>query len=94
MTRFVAVGEFEMRGLRNRYRQAGVGAPLAAELTPTGEGPDAEAMRSRIPPIIKVPVTAFVRIANVDNGIETRNVTGRLELYAADEASKVDVNGR
>jgi len=94
MTRFVAVGEFEMRGLRNRYRQAGVGAPLAAELTPTGEGPDAEAKRSRIPPIIKVPVTAFVRIAKVDKGIETGNVTGRLELYAADEASRIDVSGR
>src|SRR5262245_17253408 len=94
MTKFIAVGEFEVRGLRNRYRQAGVGAPLAAELTPTGEGPEAEAKRRRIPPTIKVPVTAFVRIANVDKGIETGNVTGRLELYAADEASVVDVNGR
>src|SRR5262245_22917649 len=94
MTRFVAVGDFEVRGLRNRYRQDGVGAPLAAELTPTGQGPDAEAKRRRIPPTIKVPMTAFVRIANVDKGIETGNVTGRLELYAADEASVVDVNGR
>ena len=94
MTRFIAVGEFEVRGLRNRYRQAGVGAPLAAELTPTGEGPEAEAKRSRIPPRIKVPVTAFVRIEKVDKGIETGNVKGRLELYAADEASMVDINGR
>src|SRR5262249_1220367 len=53
-----------------------------------------EAKRKRIPPRIKVPVTAFVRIEKVDRGIETGDVKGRLELYTADEASTVDVNGR
>src|SRR5215831_4114526 len=94
MTKFIDVGDFEVRGLRNRYRQAGVGAPLAAELAPTGEGPEAEEKRKRIPPKIKVPVTAFVRIEKVDKGIETGNVKGRLELYPTDEASMVYLNGR
>jgi pimeloyl-ACP methyl ester carboxylesterase len=94
MTRFVPVTEFEVRGLRNRYRQAGVGAPLAAELTPTGDGPDAQAARKRIPPRIKVAVTAFVRIENVDEGIASGNVKGRLELYTADQAVMVDLGGR
>ena len=37
--RFVPVGEFGVRGLRNRYRQAGIGAPLAAELAPDESNP-------------------------------------------------------
>src|SRR4029453_16141186 len=32
MTRFISLGEFKVRGFLNRYRQAGIGAPLAAEL--------------------------------------------------------------
>src|SRR6059036_3193763 len=40
MTRFVSLGEFKVRGFLNRYRQAGIGAPLAAELTAVGTGPE------------------------------------------------------
>ena len=36
--RFVPVGEFQIRGLSNRYRQAGIGAPFAAELEPLAYG--------------------------------------------------------
>ena len=93
MSRFVPVAEFEVRGLRNRYRQPGVGAPLAAELTPTGDGAAAEAARKRIPQRVRVPVTAFVRIENVEEGIASGTVRGRIELYPADEATSVQVDG-
>jgi pimeloyl-ACP methyl ester carboxylesterase len=93
MSRFVPVAEFEVRGLRNRYRQPGVGVPLAAELTPAVEGAAAEAARKRIPPRVRVPVTAFVRLENVEEGIETGMVRGRIELYPADEATTVQVGG-
>jgi len=93
MIRFVPVAEFEVRGLRNRYRQPGIGAPLAAELTPTGEGAGAEAARKRIPPRIRVPVTAFVRFEGVEDGIASGTVRGRVELYSADEATTVDIEG-
>ena len=93
MSRFVPVAEFDVRGLRNRYRQPGVGAPLAAELTPSGEGARAEALRKRIPPRIKVPVTAFVRIENVEDGIASGTVHGRIELYPADVTTTVQING-
>ena len=91
MSRFVPVAEFEVRGLRNRYRQRGVGVPLAAELTPTGEGAAAEAARKRIPPRVRVPVTAFVRIENVEEGIASGTVRGRIELYPSDETTSVQV---
>src|SRR5229473_3339160 len=42
MARFISLGEYKVRGFLNRYRQAGIGAPLAAELdapgTVKGEG--------------------------------------------------------
>ena len=91
MSGFIPVAEFKLRGLRNRYRQPGVGAPLAAELSPMESGPAAEAARKRIPPRIKVPVTAFVRLENVPEGIVTGHVDGQIELYTADQATSVDV---
>jgi hypothetical protein len=93
MSRFIPLIEYKVRGLRNRYRQPGVGAPLAAEVTPVGSGPEAEAARKRIPPRIKVPVTAFVRLENVSQGIAEGRVRGRIELYPADEATTVEVEG-
>jgi len=44
-SRFIPVGEYVVRGFSNRYRQAGVGAPLAADLGPVDSGPAAEAGR-------------------------------------------------
>jgi pimeloyl-ACP methyl ester carboxylesterase len=92
--RFIPVGEYVVRGLSNRYRQAGVGAPLAAELEPVDSGPAAEAARKRIPPRTKVPLTAFMRIATPRRSIVDGKLQGKLELYAADQASTVAVGGR
>jgi pimeloyl-ACP methyl ester carboxylesterase len=94
MTRFVSLGEFKVRGFLNRYRQAGIGAPLAAELTAVGTGPEAEEARKRIPPRLKVPVTAVLRIEDVSTGIATGNLRGRIEVYAADAATTVEGGGR
>ena len=46
--RFISVGEYKVRGLRNRYRQPGIGAPLAAEVAPEG-GPEASTLRKYVP---------------------------------------------
>ena len=94
MTRFISLGEFKVRGFLNRYRQAGIGAPLAAELSPLGTGPEAEEARKRIPPRLKVPVTALLRIDDVSTGIATGSVRGRIEVYAADTATTVESGGR
>ena len=94
MSRFIAVGDFKIRGLRNRYRQPGIGAALAAEVTAAGTDRDAEIARKYIPPRIKVPVTAFVRLENVSQGIGDGQLRGKIEVYPADAASTVDVEGR
>ena len=88
MTRFVSVGEFKVRGFLNRYRQDGLGAPLAAELQPAGEGPEAEEARKRIPPRLKVPVTALLRIEDVLAGIATGNLRGRIEAVCGRRARR------
>ena len=93
LKRFIAVGELAVRGLRNRYRQAGIGAPLAAELEPV-ESETAEVERRWIPPRMKVPVTAFVRLAEPRRGVLSGTVRGRIELYPADAATTVSVDGR
>ena len=92
--RFIPVGEFGVRGLRNRYRQAGIGAPLAAELEPDQSGPAAEAARKRIPPRMKVPVTAFVRLQAPRRGVVEGNLLGKVELYPADGTASVRVGDR
>jgi pimeloyl-ACP methyl ester carboxylesterase len=94
MTRFISLGEFKVRGFLNRYRQAGVGAPLAAELTEAGEGTAAEEARKRIPRRLKVPVTAVLRIEDVSAGIASGNLRGRMEVYAADASTTLETAGR
>jgi triacylglycerol esterase/lipase EstA (alpha/beta hydrolase family) len=54
-------------------------------------GPAADAARQRIPPRLKVPITAFVRLENVSEGLASGQVQGRLELYTADQATSVAV---
>jgi pimeloyl-ACP methyl ester carboxylesterase len=94
LNRFIPVAEYEVRGLRNRYRQPGVGAPFAAEVGPSGTGPEAEAARKRIPARIKVAGTAFLRIEGPVEALATGQARGRLEIYAADEALTVDIGGQ
>ena len=92
--RFIPVGDFLVRGFSNRYRQAGIGAPLAAELEPIGSGPAAEEARKRIPPLLKVPVTAFVQIYEPRRAVVDGKLKGKLEVYAADRTSTVKIDGR
>jgi pimeloyl-ACP methyl ester carboxylesterase len=94
LSRFIAVGDFQVRGLRNRYRQPGLGAPLAAELTPVGSGPEAERARKHIAPRSKVPVTALLFLEDVTAAIATGHAHGRLALYAADRGSTIEIEGR
>jgi len=93
MVRFNSLGEFKVRGFLNRYRQAGIGAPLAAELAPAGEGPEAEQARKRIPPRLKVPVTAVLQIEDVSAGIATGDLKARIQVYAADPARTAEIGG-
>jgi pimeloyl-ACP methyl ester carboxylesterase len=91
LTDFLPIAEFAVHGMRNRYRFAGVGAPLAARAVPR-PGVDVDA--SFIGPNVRVAATAFLRLENVHDGIVSGELRGRLELYKASDAETVTVNGR
>lgn len=89
----VSTAKFDVRGLRNRYRRPGIGAPLAASLKSYKESQEV-AGATRIPARLKVPVTAFLRIEAPLRDLATGQLKGQLELYSADAAPTVTVDGR
>jgi pimeloyl-ACP methyl ester carboxylesterase len=86
---FVPVAELGIRGLRNRYRQAGLGAPLAASTVPLQprEG-------FQVGPRVKVPVSALLNVEDARRQLATGRVVGRLELYTAREPDVVPIAGQ
>ena len=89
---FVAAASLEVHGLRNRYRRTGVGAPLIAGLWKE-DTDKVVAGHRRIPPDLRVPVTAFLRIDDIAANLGVGWLTAKLEIYPADEASNVLIDG-
>ncbi len=78
MVNFVDTAEIEVRGLRNTNRWPGIGAALAASLK---QRPGAEEREfAMVPPTLRVAATAFLRLENVEEGIRTGRMEGRLTL--------------
>jgi pimeloyl-ACP methyl ester carboxylesterase len=92
LVRFVPAAEFQVRGLRNRYRHPGLGAPLAASIAPLAETPQ-EAGPLRIPLRLKVAVTALVRIEQPRAAVARGKIQARLELFSQDVADSVRLGG-
>jgi pimeloyl-ACP methyl ester carboxylesterase len=85
IARPVALGDLEIRGMRNRYRRAGAGVALAASIEPAQDSnPD-----PWVPPQAKVPVTAFVRLD--DLAPDLAGARGTLEFYDSDETPTINV---
>ena len=64
----VALGDLEIRGLRNRYWRPGAGVALAASIEPTKDSHG----DPWLPPWSKVPVTAFVRLEELAPDLSPR----------------------
>ena len=92
MVDFVDTAELEVRGLRNTYRWPGIGAALAAALK---HQPGAEEHEfAMVPAALRVAATAFLRLENVEEGIRTGRMEGRLTLYTTQEDTSVTVGNR
>ena len=89
LTDFVSVADVEVKGLRNRYRRTGVGAPFAASTVAGAARPGLD-----IPLRLKVPVTAFLRIDDPWAQLKTTRLRATLELYRTFETDAVQVKGR
>ena len=87
LTKFVSLADLEVRGLRNTYREAGIGAALSAQAEPL---PNSPASRW-IPQNAKVPITAFVRFDDPRCAMSDGRLHGTVELYDDDMTAAVQV---
>lgn len=83
---FIPVAELHIVGLENRYRETGIGAPLAATMAPATEGNG-----MHVAPSLKVPVTAVLRLDMDLDAILSGHFTGELSLYPGNEQRKVAI---
>src|SRR5262245_50804919 len=90
---FVPAANLAVRGLSNRYRRPGIGAPLAASLAGATDAPAATGS-NRIPLRLKVPVTTFLRLDHPRAQLSNTVLHGQLELYAPDLVDTVIVDGQ
>jgi pimeloyl-ACP methyl ester carboxylesterase len=88
---FVPVAELAIRGMRNRYRRPGLGAPLAARAVPREDVDLAQSMLARR---ARVATTALLRLYDVPKGIASGRLTGTLEVFTASDAEAVAVAGK
>jgi hypothetical protein len=87
LTHFVSLADLKVRGLRNVYRNAGIGAALSAHVEAAPNDP-----ASRwLPPSAKVPITAFVRFDDPRRALSDGNLHGTVELYDFDQTRSVQV---
>ncbi|MCK7506288.1 MAG: hypothetical protein MZV70_21005 [Desulfobacterales bacterium] len=93
MVNFVDTAELEVRGLRNTYRWPGIGAALVAALkhrpgaSRSGNSPWCPRRCEWRPP-------PSCSLENVEEGIRTGRMEGRLTLYTTQEETSVTVGGR
>ena len=91
LTNFVPAADVEVRGLRNRYRIPGIGAPLAATIEPLEDATSKQSMR--IPGRLKIPVTAFLRLDDPRGALKSGRLRGKLEFYTPDSARSLKIHG-
>lgn len=93
LVHFVAVANLEVRGLRNRYRHDGIGAPLAASAESIEGSVDRPELRW-VAANAKVPVTLFLRFDRPLAGLAEGRLSARMELFPEDRTHQVDIDGR
>jgi len=92
LERFVSAADYDVQGLRNRYRHSGIGAALSASIGPV-EALDA-VPSERFLPDMRVPATVFGRIEDPRRALRESRIRVRAEIYTPDEATTVSIDGR
>jgi pimeloyl-ACP methyl ester carboxylesterase len=83
LTHFAPAAELEVIGFQNRYRQPGLGAPLAAATQPFDPN---QPLKDFVGPNVRVPVTAVLRVPDPQRQLLTDRLSATLELHPATEA--------
>ncbi|MGH7785879.1 MAG: esterase/lipase family protein [Candidatus Binatia bacterium] len=92
LVKFTPAADVEVIGFRNRYRQPGIGAPLAAASRPLA--PTTTPQAFIVGPNVRVPVTMLLRIPDPTRQILGDQLTGDLELFAATAQHATTIDGR
>ena len=86
---FTPADELQIKGLQNRYRQRGIGAPLAADAPKR-----TEEKGFQVAPEVKVPVTALLRIDLSRQDLAEGHLRGTIDVYPAFEPSTITIHGQ
>jgi pimeloyl-ACP methyl ester carboxylesterase len=86
---FTSTDALRIEGLNIRYWRAGIGAPLAADVTP-----QVQEAGFQIEPEVKVPVTALLRIEGTLRDLVQGHLRGTMEVYPAFEPNSVTIAGQ
>jgi pimeloyl-ACP methyl ester carboxylesterase len=84
---FASLSDVKVRGLRNIYRRAGLGAAIVGRVEPM----ENNAANRWIPPNARTPVTAVMRFDGARAGMSSGKVRGVLTLYDDSEVYSVRV---
>lgn len=88
MKDFVPVAELEVRGLRNRYRAHGIGAPLAAATEiPAGTGTP----NDLVGPFVRIPLTAVLLLERPRQQLGESELHATLRLFTATDVEAVTI---
>jgi pimeloyl-ACP methyl ester carboxylesterase len=90
LTDLTPVAEYEIYGMRNRYRQPGIGVALAAQTVAVEEGTAADRL---IQEKMRVPATIVLRLDHPREQIANTALTGELHLYAATNREEIEIDG-
>ena len=87
---FIPVAELQVKGLNNRFRSPGIGAPLAA----SAAADDPNANSGFLVPRLKTPVTALVRFEDIRRQIASGTIRGTLELHTDPNEQEIRIGDR
>jgi pimeloyl-ACP methyl ester carboxylesterase len=87
LSHFDSLSDVKVRGLRNIYRHAGIGAAIVGRVEPT----ESNAANRWIPPNAKTPVTAVMRFDDARAAMSSGKVRGALILYDDSEVYTVRI---
>ena len=88
---FLPADAFEVHGLSVRTRDPGLGVPLIAIQTPPKDG---KQRSGYLPPHIKIPATAFLRIKGGVCEMGSENLSASLEIYSPFDVAEIQVGNR
>lgn len=88
LTDFVALSNFKVHGLRNRYWQPGIGAAVVANASATGD----DRVDRWLPPRGKVPVTLLLRFDAPRQGMAVGTLRATIEVHDAEAAPVIKID--